>query len=57
MHVQISLSENILQALMVGEDMNHISQKIVLPCPQGKYNNNQLEIMCGIALFMTAQLS
>jgi hypothetical protein len=23
-HVQISLSENLLQALVVGEDMNHI---------------------------------
>jgi hypothetical protein len=32
-HVHINLTENVLQALMVGEDMNHIRKKIVLPCP------------------------
>jgi hypothetical protein len=39
-HVQISLSENVLQAHLVGEDMNHIPKKIVLPCPQSKDNNS-----------------
>jgi hypothetical protein len=51
-HVQISLSENVLQALMVGEDVNYIPQKIVLPCPQAKNNDNQCKIMRGIVLFM-----
>jgi hypothetical protein len=56
-HVQISLSENVLQALVVGEDMNHIPKKIVPPCPQSKNNNIQFKIMCGILLFKMAQLS
>jgi hypothetical protein len=56
-HVQISLSENVLQALVVGEDMNHIPKEIVTPCLQSKNNNNQFKIMCGIVLFMMAQLS
>jgi hypothetical protein len=56
-HVQISLSENVLQALIVGEDMNHIPKKIVLPCPQSKNNNSQFKIMCGIVVFMMSQLS
>jgi hypothetical protein len=46
--VSISLSKNILQAVVVGEDMNHIPQKIVPPCPQGKDNSSQLEIMLRI---------
>jgi hypothetical protein len=56
-HVQISLSENVLQALVVSEDMNYIPQKIVPPCPQGKDNSSQLMIMRGIVLFITTQLS
>jgi hypothetical protein len=39
-HVQIILSENAFQALVVGEDMNHISQKIMPPCPQSKDNSS-----------------
>jgi hypothetical protein len=31
-HVQIGLSENVLQTLVVGEDMDHIPKKIVSPC-------------------------
>jgi hypothetical protein len=56
-HVQISLSENVLQALVVSEDMNYIPQKIVPPCPQGKDNSSQLKIMRGIVLFIMTQLS
>jgi hypothetical protein len=52
MLVQIILSENVLQTLVVGEDMNHIPQKIIPPCPQSKDNNRQLKIMHGILLFM-----
>jgi hypothetical protein len=33
LYVQINLSENVLQALMVSEDMNHIPKKVVPPCP------------------------
>jgi hypothetical protein len=52
MHVQISLNENVLQALMVGEDMNHIPQMIASPCPQGKNNSSQLKMV----LFTMVQL-
>jgi hypothetical protein len=55
-HVQIILSENVLQAFVVGEDMNYIPQMIIPPCLQGKNSNSQLKIMCGIVLFMTTQL-
>jgi hypothetical protein len=57
MHVQISLSENVLQSLMVDEDMNHIPKKIVLPCPQSKNSSSQFKIMRRIVLFMMSQLS
>jgi hypothetical protein len=57
MHVQISLSENVLQALVVSEDMNYIPQKIMPPCSQGKDNSSQLKIMCRIVLLMTANFS
>jgi hypothetical protein len=56
-HVYISLSENVLQALVVGEDMNHIPKKIVPSSPQSKNNNSQFKIMRGIVLFMKVQLS
>jgi hypothetical protein len=42
---------------VVNEDMNHIPKMIVPSCPQSKNNNNQFKIMCGIVLFMMAQLS
>jgi hypothetical protein len=51
-HVQIGLSENVLQALVVGLDMNYIPQKVMLPGRQSKDNSSQLEIMRGIVLFM-----
>jgi hypothetical protein len=54
MHVQISLSENVLEALVIGEDMNHIPKKIMPLGPQSKDNSSQLKIMRGIVLFMTA---
>jgi hypothetical protein len=57
MHVQIGLSENVLQALVVSEDMNHIPKKIVPPCPQSKNNSSQFKIMHEIVIFVTAQLS
>jgi hypothetical protein len=56
-HVQISLRENVLEALVVGKDMDHIPEKIVPPCPQSKNNISQIKIMRGIVLFKTTQLS
>jgi hypothetical protein len=55
-HVQISLSENVLQALVVNEDMNRIPKKIAPPCSQSKNNNKQFKLMRGIVIFMTTQL-
>jgi hypothetical protein len=57
MDVQISVSENVLQALVVSEDVDHIPKKIAPPCLQSKNNSSQLKIMRGIVLFMTVQLS
>jgi hypothetical protein len=56
-HVQIGLGEDILQALVVGEDMNHIPKKIMPPRPQSKDNGSQPKIMHRIVLFMTLELS
>jgi hypothetical protein len=55
-HVQIRLSEKVLQALVVGEDMSHIPKKIMLPGSQGMNHSGQLKIMSGIVLFMWAEL-
>jgi hypothetical protein len=57
MHVQISLSKDVLQALVVSEDMNHIPKKIVPPHLQGMNNHSQFKIMHGIVFFMMTQLS
>jgi hypothetical protein len=54
MHVQIRLSEKVLQALVVGEDMSHIPKKIMPPGMQGMNHSIQIKIMSGIALFMRA---
>jgi hypothetical protein len=56
-HVQIRLSENVLQALMISEDISHISKKIMPPDTQGMNYIDQLKIMSGIVLFMRAQLT
>jgi hypothetical protein len=55
-HVQINLSEKVLQAFVVSEDMSHIPQMIMPPHTQGMHHNSQLKIIHGIALFMKAQL-
>jgi hypothetical protein len=55
-HVQISLSEKLLQALVISEDMSHIPKKIMPPGTQGMKYNSQLKIMSGIVLFMWAHL-
>jgi hypothetical protein len=56
LYVQIGLSEKVLQALVVSEDMNHIPKRITPPGTQGMNHNNQFKIMSGIVLFMRAQL-
>jgi hypothetical protein len=55
-HVQIRLSEKVLQALMISEDMSHIPKKIMPPGTQGMNYSGQLKIMSGLVLFMRAQL-
>jgi hypothetical protein len=56
-HVQIWLSEDILHALEVSEDMNHIPKKIMVPRPQRMDNGSQLKMMCRIVLLMMLELS
>jgi hypothetical protein len=56
-HVQIRLSEKVLQALVISEDMSHIPKKIMPPGTQGMNYSGQLKIMSGIVLFMRAQLT
>jgi hypothetical protein len=56
-HVQIELSENVLQVLVVGEDMSHVPKKIMTPGTQGMNHGDQFKIMSGVVLFMRAQLT
>jgi hypothetical protein len=56
-HVQIGLSEKVLQAFVIGKDMSHIPKKIMPSCTQGMNHNDQFKIMSGIVLFMWAQLT
>jgi hypothetical protein len=51
-HVQIILSQKVLQALVVGEDMSHIPKKIMPAGTQGMNHIGQFKIMSGIVLFM-----
>jgi hypothetical protein len=53
-HVQIKLSEKVLQALVISEDMSHIPKKIMPSGTQGMQYSIQLKIMSGIVLFMMA---
>jgi hypothetical protein len=53
-HVQIGLSEKVLQALVVGEDMSHIPMKLMPPGMHGMNHSGQFKIMSGIVLFMWA---
>jgi hypothetical protein len=57
LHVQIGLSEKVLQALVVDEDMSHIPKKIMPLGTQGMNHSGQFKIMSGIVLFMRAQLT
>jgi hypothetical protein len=56
-HVQISLSEKVLQALVISKDMSHIPKKIMSSGTQGMKYNGQLKITSGILLFMRAQFT
>ena len=55
--VEIGLSEDILEALVVGEDLTTVSQQIVTLCLQSMDNRCELEVMCGIVELMGAQLT
>jgi hypothetical protein len=52
--VQIRLSEKVLQAIVISEDMSHIPKKIMSSGTQGMNYTGQLKIMSGIVLFMRA---
>jgi hypothetical protein len=56
-HVQIRLSEKVLQPLVISEDMSHISKKIMPLGSQGMNYCGQLKLMSGIVLFMRALLT
>jgi hypothetical protein len=49
-HVQIALSEKVLQALVLNEDMSHIPKKIMLSGTQGMNHNGQFNIMSEIVV-------
>jgi hypothetical protein len=56
-HVQIRLSEKVLQDLVISEDMSYIPKKIMPLGTQDMNYSGQLKIMSGIVLFMQAQLT
>jgi hypothetical protein len=54
--IKIRLGKDLLQALVVCIDVNHIPNQIMSPCPQCHYHDCQLKIMSRIALLMAFQL-
>ena len=50
--VEIGLSEDVLETLVVSEDLTTVSLQIVTPCLQSMDNRCELEVMCGIVEFM-----
>src|ERR1043165_5573653 len=55
--VQLSLSENVLQTLMISEYVTAVPNKIMPPCLQRMNNRCQLQVMCGILLLMVLKLT
>ena len=55
-HVQILLSEKVLQALVIGVDITFVSDQIVSLDLQGVHNSCKLKIMGRVALLVVLQL-
>ena len=55
--VQIWLSKQILQTLVVGEDLATITEKVMSPLLQCMNDSSKLEVVNWVVLFVTAQLS
>src|SRR3954466_15295225 len=55
--VEIRLSEDILQTLVVRKDLTTVAKQVVPPELQSKDNCCELEVMCGIVELMCLQLS
>ena len=57
MEVQIWLSKQILQTLVVGEDLATITEKVMSPLFQCMDDNSKLEVVNWVVFFMRAQLT
>src|SRR3954462_13924679 len=55
--VEIRLSEDILQTLVIGKDFTTVAQQVMPPYFQSKDNCCELEVMCRIVDLMRLQLS
>ena len=55
--VQIWLSEDVFQTLMIGKDFSFVTQQVLSPFLEGKHNCCKFKIMCGIVLLMWVQLT
>ena len=55
--VQVWLSKQILQTLVVGEDLATITKKVMSPLFQCMYDSSKLEVMNWVVLFVRAQLT
>ena len=56
-HVQIFLSEEVLQVLVVGVDITLVPNQVVSPNLQGMHNGFLLKIMGRVTLFVLFQLA
>ena len=55
--VQIRLSKQILQTLVIGEDLTMITEKVVSPLLQCMNDSSKLEVVNWVVLFVRAQLT
>src|SRR4051794_35108396 len=55
-HIQLLLSKNVLEALMIGIQLTHVAYQIVVPCLEGMYHSGKLEVMGRVILLMGTKL-
>ena len=55
--VEVGLSEDVLETLMISEDVHFPSQQEMSPSQKSMHNCRQLEVMSGVVLFIGLQLA
>ena len=56
-HIEFTMGEDILQALVISVDLTSIPHQKVLPCFESMNNCGKLQVMCGVVQLVRSQLS